>query len=368
MTGAAACLAGFEGMGVIIHGSSGCFFYPATLLHTTLHCTFITEDDVIFGPEKRIAETINELSPRYRQLAVLLTCVPAVTGDDLKRMIGRDDVIIVDCPGFAGSFEEGYTRAVSQLPCTMPGDVTGVNIDGLNLADPFCYGNAIETERMLRNAGVRVATRFCFDHLDALGHCAERTVGANPDLRCGKGRYMGSMLGLDAIRQTAKELGRHLPLDEDAICREADRAEERLVAACDKYLRRYEPPSFSVFAGFSYGVFAAGMIERYLDGSVCTIASRNAVGASPYRVVQTDDLNVIGNLISSDDPDLIVGSSFERSVAPDCAFVGIIPPLRGQVRLRARPIAGTEGALGFMEQVLNACIDHQKRKQGVSGV
>ncbi len=362
MTGAAACMAGFEGMGVIIHGSSGCYFYPATLLHTLLHSTFISEEDVIFGSEKRIVETIDELSPRYERLAVLLTCVPAVTGDDLKRMIGRDDVIIVDSPGFAGSFEEGYTRAVSQLPCITTGDVPGVNIDGLSLADPFCHGNAIEIERLLGKAGVRVATRFCLDRLDALGHCADNTVGANPDLQSGKGRYLGSMLGLDNIRQTVTELARYNPLDADAVCREADMAEERLAAACDKYLRRYEPPSVAVSGNFSYAVFAAGMIERYLDGAICTIASRNAVGPSPYNVVQTDDLDVITGLISSNDPDLVVGSSFERSVAPGCAFVGIIPPLRGQVRLRAQPLAGTEGALNFMEQVLNACIDRQKRK------
>ena len=28
MTGAAACLAGFEGISVVIHGSSGCYYYP----------------------------------------------------------------------------------------------------------------------------------------------------------------------------------------------------------------------------------------------------------------------------------------------------------------------------------------------------
>jgi nitrogenase molybdenum-iron protein alpha/beta subunit len=30
MTGAAACLAGFRGMSVVIHGSSGCYYYRRT--------------------------------------------------------------------------------------------------------------------------------------------------------------------------------------------------------------------------------------------------------------------------------------------------------------------------------------------------
>lgn len=43
MTGAAACLAGFDGVTVVIHGSSGCYYYPATLLHAPLSGTFLLE-------------------------------------------------------------------------------------------------------------------------------------------------------------------------------------------------------------------------------------------------------------------------------------------------------------------------------------
>src|SRR4030042_4584837 len=47
MTGAAACLAGFDGVTVVIHGSSGCYYYPATLLHAPIQGTFLLENDVI---------------------------------------------------------------------------------------------------------------------------------------------------------------------------------------------------------------------------------------------------------------------------------------------------------------------------------
>ena len=47
MTGAAACLAGFDGLTVVIHGSSGCYYYPTTLLHAPLHGTFILEHEII---------------------------------------------------------------------------------------------------------------------------------------------------------------------------------------------------------------------------------------------------------------------------------------------------------------------------------
>ena len=63
-------------------------------------------------------------------------------------------------------------------------------------------------------------------------------------------------------------------------------------------------------------------------------------------------------------PDLIIGSSFERAAYPPASFVGITPPLRGRVLLRSRALAGIEGSLSFMEEVLNACMDRNRRMAG----
>jgi nitrogenase molybdenum-iron protein alpha/beta subunit len=62
-------------------------------------------------------------------------------------------------------------------------------------------------------------------------------------------------------------------------------------------------------------------------------------------------------------PDLVIGSSFERSVCTGRAFVGLIPPLRGKVRLAHQPLAGVGGALHFTEEVLNACMEHKPAVQ-----
>jgi hypothetical protein len=40
--------------------------------------------------------------------------------------------------------------------------------------------------------------------------------------------------------------------------------------------------------------------------------------------------------------------------------LGITPPLRGVVRLAPVPLAGINGTLFVMEQVLNACNDHPR--------
>ena len=75
MTGAVACLAGIPDLAVVIHGSSGCFFYPQSLLPVPLFSTFIHEREVIFGSLDRLAR-----GPRFNP-----SLVPAGgRGDDLR--------------------------------------------------------------------------------------------------------------------------------------------------------------------------------------------------------------------------------------------------------------------------------------------
>ena len=163
MTGAAACLAGFEGITVVIHGSSGCYYYPATLLHAPLHSTFILENEVIFGSGDRLREVIGDLSGRGGRIAVITTCVPSALGEDIKSMVDEKDIIVVDSPGFAGEMEAGYRAALAVLSPAIDSERPGVNIDGVSLSDPFYEGNVQEISRLLHCAGIPVGTVFCRD-------------------------------------------------------------------------------------------------------------------------------------------------------------------------------------------------------------
>jgi nitrogenase molybdenum-iron protein alpha/beta subunit len=182
MTGAAACLAGFDGITVVIHGSSGCYYYPATLLRAPLHGTFIMEDEVIFGSEKRLLEVIKEVSSPGTRVAVVTTCVPSIIGEDIRSMLASSDVLLVDSPGFSGDFESGYRRALLSLEPETDDCNTGINIDGVSLFDPFFRGNVRELTRLLNNAGVAVATVFCADKLHAVSHASPFTIGTNSEI------------------------------------------------------------------------------------------------------------------------------------------------------------------------------------------
>jgi len=358
MTGAAACLAGYEGMTVVIHGSSGCYYYPTTLLRAPLHGTFILEHEIIFGSEDRLNEVIGGLSGKGKRIAVITTCVPAILGEDIRSMLEKHDVILVDSPGFSGDVEAGYKNALSILAPRVDTSAHGVNIDGACLFDPFSAGNVQEVVRLLSMAKIPVGTVFSHDRLEKVQHASPYTIGTNDDFASGIGEYCGGTLGFRAIETTFGKLGKVFEdADVDRVFSEVEQQEERLVRACDKYLLRFDPPSVAIFAGFSYALHTAGTLERYLDAEIRCIGSRNVPGESKYPVGQVTGLDEVRSLIGQHNPDLVMGSSFERSVCDARAFTGITPPLRGTVRLAPTPIAGINGTLSLVEQVINTCMD-----------
>jgi len=361
MTGAAACLAGFEGISVVIHGSSGCYYYPTTLLHAPLHGTFILENEVIFGSEDRLREVIGELAGTGNRIAVITTCVPAILGEDIQSLLAEHDVLLVDSPGFSGDVEAGYTKALSRLAPRTDAATGGVNIDGVCLLDPFSKGNLQEIRRLLALASVPVATVFCRDALKKIHTAAACTVGTNGDFASNVGENLGGTLGFDTLRATFERLGNIFEeSDIGPVMREIAHQEEETVRICDKFLRRFDPPAVVIFAGTSYAEFAAQTLERYLDADIRFIGKRNPGTPSRFNTALVTGQKEAKTLIGLHNPDLVLGSSFERSVSGSRAFYGITPPLRGTVRLAPIPLAGVNGMLFFMEQVLNACMDHSR--------
>ncbi|MBP2145749.1 nitrogenase molybdenum-iron protein alpha/beta subunit [Methanofollis sp. W23] len=348
MTGAVACLSGFSGLEVVIHGSSGCYFYPASLLKRPVHATLIIEDEVIMGSENRLRSVVSEVASSGLPVAVVLSCVPAVLGEDIRGALDGMDVIVVDSPGFAGRMEEGYMRALAAVAPEVEEGEDGVTIDGLNPVDPFYKGNLYETQRLVALAGGRVAAALAAGPFEQVKRCGPVTLQTDPDLPSGIGRTAGSLLGLEATVATVSKAADHCGLDSTPVAKEAQAAEERIDHLCDKFLARHDPPSAAVFGGRAYADFAARALRRYLDAEIVSLAPRNGEGAAV-------SLEEMQDRIAATDPDLILGSSYEHAAAPHVPYVGLTFPQRGQARLHARPIVGVEGTLALMESVLNAC-------------
>lgn len=358
MTGAVSCLAGIEGIGTIIHGPSGCYYYPATILHREIHCTSLIEEDIICGTGDQLRDLAAAIHPRYPLLAVVNTCTPAIIGEDFSSLL-PPGAMMIDSPGFLGTFEDGYRAAVDLLPVKTDPGCRGVNLDGVNLLDPFAAGNAVEGRRILSDAGVRVAATFSSCSLGELSRASPVTAATNPDLGSGWGEPAGSLLGLRATLDTLETLEQRIPgISPGVFEREMSAAGEAVHAACGKYLNRYDPPSVALFSWFGYAEYAARVLYEYLDATITVVGSRNRAGASRFNTAEASSLGVVRDLLEGDPPDLVLGSSFEQKLCPAAAFVPFTHPLRGMVRLRPRPLIGSQGLLGLIEDVLNACRDH----------
>ncbi|MBN1194933.1 MAG: oxidoreductase [Methanomicrobiaceae archaeon] len=356
MAGAAACLSGFHDLGVILHGSSGCYYYTQSLVQAPLHCTTLACEDVIFGAEERLRALVAELAGSYARIAVIPMCVPSIVGEDLAPLLEDYNVLIVDTPGFTGRMEEGYRRAMEVIAPSVDESRAGVNIDGIALTDRFARGNRREGERLLRMAGIPVATCFCSGRLEDTYRAAPVTVEANPDLRSGVGTSAGSLLGLENLRTTFHNLQSHCSgSDSDRVFCEIDETEESVVRSCDRYLRRNNPPRAAIFATAAYAEMIAGLLATYLDAEIAVVGTRNPPSLCSIPAREAYDLGTIGDLIRESEPDLLIGSSYEHVTAPRIRFVGLTYPLRGQYMLQNRAVAGTEGVLSVIEAVLNAC-------------
>ena len=187
------------------------------------------------------------------------------------------------------------------------------------------------------------------------GHAAPLTIGTNDDFASGVGKYLGGTLGIPALRATCERLATVCEgADMDPVLAELDTQEERVIHACDKFLRRYDPPGVAVFPGAAYALFAADTLQRYLDAEIlCRRYAQRPPGTNGRALHGREswrDWKRSAGTIAEVAPDLVIGSSFERSLCADRAFVGIIPPLRGQVRLAHPPLAGTGGTLHFVER------------------
>jgi nitrogenase molybdenum-iron protein alpha/beta subunit len=357
MTGAVACLTGFSDLGVVIHGSSGCYYYTEAVVPGSVHCTFLVEEEIIFGTEERLRTVVGELSRLYKTIAVVNTCVPSIMGEDIELFLGDYDAIVVDAPGFIGDLEKGYRVALESIKPRVDPVQTGINVDGLCSTDLFYEGNRQEAERMLRNAGLRIATAFCADRFEAVTHASPFTLTANPDLSSSVGTNCGSLLGIEAMKATFQKLGQHIEeADVDPVFIEIEETEERIAAACDKHLRKHDPPHVVICGQFAYAEMIAEILSTHLEADITFIGSRNQPGSSRFPVEHTTDLQYIREKIVQASPDLIVGSSFERLGSELTPFVCITPPLRGRTRLYHPPIIGNEGALYITESVLNACL------------
>lgn len=116
----------------LIHGPIGCASYTWDIrgalssgpeLHRMSFSTDLSETDVIYGGEKKLAMALKELIHRYAPKAafVYCTCIVGIIGDDVDAVCRQAEVqtgipvIPVHSEGFKGTKKDGYKAACDAL-------------------------------------------------------------------------------------------------------------------------------------------------------------------------------------------------------------------------------------------------------------
>lgn len=116
----------------LIHGPVGCAAYTWDIrgalssgpqIHRLSFSTDLKEKQVVFGGEKILEASLNELIDEYKPKAAFVysTCIVGLIGDDVEALCKKVtkqkgiDVIPVQAPGFAGTKKDGYKVACDAL-------------------------------------------------------------------------------------------------------------------------------------------------------------------------------------------------------------------------------------------------------------
>lgn len=178
--------------------------------------TDLTENDIIFGGEKKLYKAIYEVVKRYQPAAVFvyLTCVPALTGDDIEAVCEAaakkwgTPVIPVNSPGFAGTKNLGnrmggealldYVVGTEEPEYTTPYDI---NLIGeYNIA-----GEMWNVIPLFEKLGIRVLAKITGDaryHNVACAHRAKLNVMICSKALINMARKMEERYGIPYIEES----------------------------------------------------------------------------------------------------------------------------------------------------------------------
>nr|WP_245819731.1 nitrogenase iron-molybdenum cofactor biosynthesis protein NifE [Dethiosulfatibacter aminovorans] len=165
----------------IIHGPIGCASYTWDLRGSltsgvetfrTSFSTDLSETDIVFGGEKKLAGAISEIVENYdpKVIFVYSTCVVGVIGDDVDAVCRKAEekynirVIPVKSTGFAGNKSSGYKAACHAIMDLMGEPKEKVEGNKINFLGDFnLAGELWINEGYLNKMGVEIISRFTGD-------------------------------------------------------------------------------------------------------------------------------------------------------------------------------------------------------------
>ncbi len=375
----------------LVHGPVGCASYTWDIrgslssgseLYRNSFSTDLREQDIIFGGEKKLARTIDELVAKYQSKLVFVysTCIVGVIGDDLaavcKAAAGRHniEVIPVESSGFIGNKSAGYRAACEALLKLIdPVDRhEAAASDSINyLGDFNLAGEAWIIKDYLTQMGVKVNTVFTGDSTSTALKKAAR-VSINIVQCAGSMNYLAgkmqelygipyrqvSFLGVEDTAQSLRSIaeamggGEIRARAEVLIRRETD----RVMPILRQYREKLQGRKAAVYVGG--GFKAISLIKQFREIGIEVVMVGTQTGRrEEYDTIHElvsdgtvilDDANPaeLERFMTSQGAHLLVGGVKERPLAYKLGLAFI-----DHNHDRKHPLSGYDGAINFAQEV-----------------
>lgn len=378
----------------LIHGPIGCAAYTWDIrgalssgpeLHRQSFSTDLREKDIIYGGEKKLEASLDDLIDRYNPKAAFVysTCIIGIIGDDVEAVCRKMSakkgipVLPVDSEGFKGTKKDGYKAACEALFSLIgTGDTTGIPSVSINILGEFnLAGEAWMIREYYRKMGVHVVSVMTGD--GRVGEIRKSHGAVLNVVQCsGSMTYLAEKMKKEygipylrvsyfGIEDTADALYKVADFFEDnpeiRVNTEKLITEElgSLIPRLTDYRDVLKNKRAAIYVGGAFKAFSLIKALRHL-GMTVVIAGSQTGNKEDYRMLQElcepgtvilDDSNPLelARFVKEKEADLFIGGVKERPIAMKIG-IGFVD----HNHERKIALAGFEGMRNFADEVYSS--------------
>ncbi|MCX7714543.1 MAG: nitrogenase iron-molybdenum cofactor biosynthesis protein NifE [Clostridia bacterium] len=373
----------------IVHGPIGCASYTWDIrgslssgsdLYRNSFSTDLSEKDIVFGGEKKLAAAIDEVAQKHspRVIFVYATCIVGVIGDDVEAVCRQAEkkynirVIPVKSPGFSGNKSYGYKMACDAIMNLISPHKNRSKIKGINILGDFnLAGEMWIIQNYMKIIGIDVVSTIT-------GDASYETIIKAPSAQLNIVQCAGSMtylakrmeqemnipfikisfFGVEDTSSSLLRIAQAVGNEENIEKAEKfiKQEEERLKVFENKYRKSLEGKKAAIYVGG--GFKAISLIRQFKSMGIETVLVGTQTGRpEEYELIRKlvgentvilDDANPaeLEAFIKEKGADILVGGVKERPLAYK---LGVAFCDHNHERKHA--LAGYDGTINFIKEI-----------------
>lgn len=379
----------------LVHGPIGCAAFTWDIrgslssgpqLHRLSFSTDLQENEVIYGGEKKLYESLVELIDKYQPKGafVYATCIVGIIGDDVdavcKKVSGEKGipVIAVHSEGFKGTKKDGYKAACEALYKLIGTDDKSLNDEAeyeysINILGEFnLAGEAWMIKKYYESMGIKVVSVMTGDgRIDEIRksykaslnvvQCSGSMTGLAKMMEKGFGIpfIRVSYFGIEDMTSALYDVARFFKNDPEIMKRAKEIVREEVAVIypeLKRFRKKLEGKKAAIYVGGAFKAFSLIKALAIIGMKVVLVGSQTG-SKDDYNVLKemcdegtviVDDSNPLelAKFMLEKGADILIGGVKERPIAYKLG-IGFCD----HNHERKIPLAGFEGMLNFAREV-----------------